>query len=66
MDVNKCIWLGDFAQKLREIGLTEAICQKHIEEEGLAPIHQVGSKLINRIFISSGLKITEGGYIPFG
>ena len=61
IDLNSHIIQSDKVEILREIGLYEAITEKHIEL-GLVPTHQRGQVLINRIYLSGSLSITQDRY----
>ena len=39
---------------------------KHRGRQGIQPTYQRGSAPIDGIFISEGLNVTAGGYLPFG
>ena len=66
IDVNKHVIIGMLVEKLTEIGILEVITGKHYNKQGLQPTHQIGSILIDSIFISSSITIQVGGYLPFG
>ena len=63
INLNKHIVDSEEVAMLRDIGLFEAITDKH-RNSGLAPIYQWGQVLIDRIFISGSLSISLGGYFP--
>ena len=66
MDVNENISHGEWHSTLSSLGLKEAITNKHKDSHGLVPTYQLGSELIDGIYISEVLKISSGGYFLFG
>ena len=65
IDSNEHVMTGTLAEKLDEMGLTEAITGKHHEEQGLQPTHQVGSKPKHGIFSSRSILMQAGVCLPF-
>lgn len=65
MDANEDVTDSEIQKRFKELGLIEAITSRH-KDKGFVPTYQRGRVPIDGIFLSPTLKISEGGYFPFG
>ena len=66
MDVNEHVGNDFVTSTFQDVGLKEAILDRHMEEHGIQPTYQRGSDPIDGNFISANIDIELAGYPPFG
>ena len=65
-DANEHVGNEEFISAFREIGLTEAILDKHRDTNGVQLTHQRGKDPIDGIFLSANIEVQAAGYLSFG
>ena len=66
VDLNEDVTTDSVISFFSDLGLKEAVTDRHVHNCGVQPTYQRGRSPIDGVYISQHLEIQAGGYLPFG